>query len=499
MTRIVTADKAAWYTRAPIIVGAPLLVATLLVGGWLLVRGAVFPGSAFSIFSRGRQETVEYTTEHRERSTEGSVDSPLRVTLRVPWSTGSADTALAAVAIEVLDSQGNPAKFGSQPGEADGMKPALEIGVWVYDGSVPSEPGTYHVRVVLQKLNGPSQTVELNQPTLTAKAASGPPLTSGYVFARNANLWLLYTDTKREKRLTFVPSYYEYADNATWSPDGKRIAYTYSPKTATDELPTTDIWTVGDDGKNAYPAARHSANESLLEPSWSADGKSLYFTVQTTPPQDATPDPMGNALESERIDRMDLATGVRTQWMPNASMADADANGVVYVEKLLSQDPQIGPVTKFRLRWANADDSQNKVLIDENGYQSLYAPAISPDGKWIAFAAINVPPALPLTPTPTKPLGFDFWNWPIFAAQSAQAHGLPWDLYIISSSGGAPIQLTRMNEDQPHAAWLNNTTIAFMGTTGLYKMSIGADGKPIGQPAKIHDGAVHGGLTWHAP
>src|SRR5438552_3722922 len=123
--------------------------------------------------------------------------------------------------------------------------------------------------------------------TTEHEAASGPPLTSGYVFMRNANLWLLSTDFKREKRLTFLPSFFEYADNPAWSPDGKRIAYTYSPKTESDQVTFTDIWTIGAEGKNAYPVARHSANESLLEPAWSADGKSLYFTVQTSAPQSA--------------------------------------------------------------------------------------------------------------------------------------------------------------------------------------------------------------------
>jgi hypothetical protein len=56
-----------------------------------------------------------------------------------------------------------------------------------------------------------------------------------------------------------------------------------------------------------------------------------------------------------------------------------------------------------------------------------------------------------------------------------------------------------MNEDQPHPVWLDNSTIAFMGTTGLYKLTIGSDGKPTGAPVKIHDGAPHGGLTLHAP
>jgi hypothetical protein len=78
----------------------------------------------------------------------------------------------------------------------------------------------------------------------------------------------------------------------------------------------------------------------------------------------------------------------------------------------------------------------------------------------------------------------------------ASAHGLPWDVFLVPSAGGTPVRLTQLNEDQPHAVWLDNSTIAFMGTTGLYKLSINANGQPTGQPTKIHDGAPHGGLTW---
>ena len=79
---------------------------------------------------------------------------------------------------------------------------------------------------------------------------------------------------------------------------------------------------------------------------------------------------------------------------------------------------------------------------------------------------------------------------------TASAHGNPWDLFLVPVAGGNSIRLTKLNEDQPHPVWLDNSTIAFMGTTGLYKLSINAGGQAAGQPTKIHDGAPHGGLTW---
>jgi hypothetical protein len=419
------------------------------------------------------------------------VDSPLKITLRIPWSNGSPDTALAAVTVQLLDGSGNPARIGPGPGEPDAMRPALEIGVWTYDGSMPSDPGTYHPRFVMQKLNGPTETVELNSPELTSLASDGPPVSSGYVYARNANLWLLSTDTQRERRLTFLQSYYEYADNASWSPDGKEIGYTYSPKTAADELPFTEIWALGADGTGAHKVVGHGQNESLLEPVWSPDGKSLYFTVQTQPDGLGTPNPLGMLTNTGRVDKVELATGSRTQWMPNASMPDVGTQGVVYVESVLTQDETGGILTKNKLQFTNADGAQSRTLVDENKYQQLYAPSISPDGKWVVFAATDAPP-----PQASE---FDFWKWLTWQPETASAHGLPWDLYIVPLSGGEVGQITQLNEDQPHATWLDATTIAFMGKDGLYKLGLDATGKPTGQPARIHNGSPHGGLSWHAP
>ncbi len=78
-------------------------------------------------------------------------------------------------------------------------------------------------------------------------------------------------------------------------------------------------------------------------------------------------------------------------------------------------------------------------------------------------------------------------------------HGLPWELFLVSANGGEVTQLTKLNEDQPTPAWLDNSTLAFMGSTGLYKLGIDASGKPVGTPQKIHAGAPHGGISWHAP
>jgi Tol biopolymer transport system component len=38
-------------------------------------------------------------------------------------------------------------------------------------------------------------------------------------------------------------------------------------------------------------------------------------------------------------------------------------------------------------------------------------------------------------------------------AHTARAHGLPWDIWLIATSGGQPTRLTSYFDDDPAAAW----------------------------------------------
>jgi WD40 repeat protein len=353
----------------------------------------------------------------------------------------------------------------------------------------------------------------LKEPELAVKADSGQALTGGFVFARNSNLWLLSPDVTREKRLTYYSPFYEFATSPAWSPDGKAIAYAYSPKVAPEDLPYTDIWTVGPDGAGARKVVEHATpNESLDEPAWSADGRSLYVAVQTSLSDTQQVDPMGLSMESWRIDKVDLATGARTPWQKDARMPSAGADGreIAYIERVSAPNADLSTQGVDRLVLVGPGDAQPRVLVTEKAYQAIQAPQLSPDGKWVVFSAINVPPSglQQLMPQgTTQQSGCDSRQEPgcfllsafrflTFAPLTASAHGLPWDVFLVPAAGGNPIRLTQLNEDQPHAAWLDNSTIGLMGTTGLYKLSINAGGQPAGQPTRIHEGAPHGGLTW---
>lgn len=498
LAHIYPARPAAWRSRWPLIV-----IALLLVGG-LLLAVTRFMNLPWVMGNDPNAITVQYTTERGEGVAEAIVNSPLRIAVRIPWSDGSQKGTISVINVELLDEAGNKAQFGSDtPNSLQLEGTPQDIRVWEYVGSVPSRPGAYRARLHLKTPYDQSrqQDYDLPGPPLRALADTGPTLSSGYVFNTESNLWIMSTDGANQKRLTYFPPQDERADNPAWSPDGSLIAFAYTPKQPTDQIPVSDIWVIKPDGSDARQLVAHSPGESLLYPAWSNDGKYLYFTVEGSPDSQS---PMGLPVtpnDNRRIDRVEIGNaapgqssgaGARSTWMPSAQMAaGGPSDQIVYLE-LVPTGPDTDPSTiPQKIFVSRSDGSDKRQLVDENTYSIMYAPQMSPDGKWVVFSATNTPP-------PPK-MGFDFLEWLGIQPKEASAHVVPWDLYLISTNGGTPTRLTTFEEDQPYPTWLDSSTVALMGALGTYRVNVGMDGKPAGQPVKMRAGTLHGGLTWHAP
>lgn len=474
------------------------VAATLvLVVGVVAVFMFVLP----ALHGSGGAATIDYATEQGVGSTAGTVNSPLRITLNMPNTVQ--DSTVNTATVQLLDSSGNPAYYGDQPAQPFPLQAQYQAGVWAFNGSMPTKPGTYHPHVQLNyRDNGGSgastapQALDFPDKPVQATAESAP-LTSGFIFERDSNIWILSTDIKRERQLTFFNTAAEFANDASWSPDGKTIVFAHTPQTAMTQLPAGDLWTMHADGSGAKLLLAHGDNESLYDPSYSPDGKYVYFTAEKLDMASTNYDATGQPVGERNIDRYEIATEQRTQWKSSAHLPvwSGSSDAIVYLGDQAAAGSDPNATAGSAMVRAAASGGPATVLADNTTFTAFYGPAFSPDNTRVAFAAIEVPPSGSVN-NPVQ----SFFKWLLFQPDTAYAHGLPWDVYLVGADGKSKaIRLTSMQEDQPHPAWLGNSTIAFMGVTGLYKLQIGVDGNPLGKPTKVHDGASHGGLSWHAP
>src|SRR6478752_3283225 len=107
MNRTYTARQSPWRARIAIIVvvfalGVLLAFIARTMGLW----GGSLPGGADS-----NAVTITYSTEPGSGSGWGVVNSPMKVTVTIPWSTGSQDTVLSDVTLQLLDEANQPAIF----------------------------------------------------------------------------------------------------------------------------------------------------------------------------------------------------------------------------------------------------------------------------------------------------------------------------------------------------------------------------------------------------
>ncbi len=80
-------------------------------------------------------------------------------------------------------------------------------------------------------------------------------------------------------------------------------------------------------------------------------------------------------------------------------------------------------------------------------------------------------------------------------AAPVAAHGVPWELWVVTADGAGLQRLTDLREDSPRAAWSpDGKWIALKGELGMYLL--GADGKHL---RRIVQELAGDGLAWLEP
>ncbi len=330
----------------------------------------------------------------------------------------------------------------------------------------------------------PSQSTspQYQSPLVASTPVSALGLKGRFVFALGDGSILVEDAGKNDPRVVLKASQELYADAPVFSPDGKQIAFSVSSFTKDGQV-LQDVRVMNVDGTNMRVVATPKDPKiSYSFPAWSVDGKNLLITQSY---------PVPPSSQHDEIDLVSVSGGPLRKVLENAREATFSPDGkkIVY--------SQLDYQTYSSSLWvANIDGSGAKRILENNVFAAIYGARFSPDGQEIVFAESG--------PANKKLPGAYAFNSPasdgscavafgVFCfAEKAEAHGLPWDLWLVSPDGAKFEQLTHIGADSPVPAWsADGKQIAFYDATGVYLLDVAT--KKINQ---ISDSHGYGGFDW---
>jgi Tol biopolymer transport system component len=283
-------------------------------------------------------------------------------------------------------------------------------------------------------------------------------------------------------RVVFKATSTLYADAPALSPDGKQIAFSASSFTKEGAV-LQDVRVMNIDGTNLRVVAAPAQPKITLGfPAWSPDGTSLYITQSySTPP----------ATQHDEIDQVSVNGGALHKVIENAREASLSPDGKKIVYSQLNLNTY-----SSSLWMANIDGSHPQQLLADGVFAAIYGPRFSPDMRTIVFAESGpatqkLPGAYAFNrfaPDDSCAVALAF----ICLVEKADAHGLPWDLWLIHLDTLTFEQLTHIGADSPVPAWsADGKQIAFFDATGIYILDVAT--KKIHQ---VSDSRGYGGFDW---
>jgi TolB protein len=187
---------------------------------------------------------------------------------------------------------------------------------------------------------------------------------------KSCDVWMMNSDGSDRKKLTEHKAG-TIALGVSWSPDGKRLAYSTMEDIEKGPEGKTAIMVMDADGKNGKPVG------SGLLPAWSPDGKKLLHAVMN--PADKH-EPRLAVMDADGGNVKQLTTtGVAMMgaWSP-------DGKKIAYIGAANARGGN-----KPHIHVSNADGTEVTQLTKDNGDQGELAPRWSADGKKLYFNRMN--------------------------------------------------------------------------------------------------------------
>lgn len=291
-------------------------------------------------------------------------------------------------------------------------------------------------------------------------------------YDKGNDIWTMNADGSGQTQVTHTTGG-KFANGPVFSPDGTKIAYALHAPWTRDNPGGAEIHVMNADGTADQAAVTPGQKGEWVDmPAWYGGGNSLIY-VHDVSQFDATGQWLGDTLALESLD---LTSGARQTLAQNAQMPTSASNGTLAY--IAFSPGQLGTQLKVVTPAAGS-----QTILSDTDFMQIWRPRLSPDGQWIVFSGSGRRDPK----TGNFLAGLDL----PFGVSRAEAHGLPWDPWIIKTDGTGLRRLATVGTDEQALAWSpdaqsvmmsNYDAVAQLGLTGGMK--------------RLVQGGDAGGLDW---